>query len=258
MRHLLLILLLAATAWPQAQAENPTDDTARARALIHKMIQAMGGEAYLSYRDYTQEGRTASFSKGVPTGGNAPFWRFWVWPDKDRIEFTKQRDWIVIHNGDKGFETTFRGTREEDPKDLNNYRLRMPYQTEKVLRQWINAPGTAFFYDGRGIAEAREVEKVTVMTADNRSVTFAINTENSLPVSKSYTVRDPKTGDRTEEEEIFDNWRMLQGINTPHSLTWKRNGEMTRQRFIKTVTYNVGLNDALFNPKLDYDKTKRY
>jgi len=36
-----------------------------------------------------QEGRTYSFFQGRPNSAGNPFWRFWKFPDKDRLELTK-------------------------------------------------------------------------------------------------------------------------------------------------------------------------
>src|SRR5437764_7876002 len=104
-----------ANASPQTgtQASSADPGAIKARQLINEMLQALGGDAYLHYTDIEQDGRTNSFYHGQPTGGTAPFWRFYKFPDKERIELTKQRDWIVIHNGDRGTETTLHGTKTE-------------------------------------------------------------------------------------------------------------------------------------------------
>src|SRR5881275_1155963 len=101
---------------PQATPSSPPDANAvKARQLLNQMVQALGGQAYLSYQTIEQEGRLYGFSHGRPVGVGAPFWRFWRWPDKERIELTKQRDIIQIWDCDKGWEVTFRGTRPLPP-----------------------------------------------------------------------------------------------------------------------------------------------
>src|SRR5947199_347816 len=82
-----------------APVQQATDDpgAAKARRLIDQMIEALGGNAYMSYTDMEQSGRTYGFFHGEPSGAGTVFWRMWKWPDKDRIELTKQRDWIIVH-----------------------------------------------------------------------------------------------------------------------------------------------------------------
>src|SRR5712671_780918 len=57
----------------------------KAKQLIDQMIQTLGGDAYLRFTDVTQEGRTNGFYHGTPSGGTAPFWRFYKFPDKERV-----------------------------------------------------------------------------------------------------------------------------------------------------------------------------
>ena len=49
------------------------------------------------------------------------------------------------------------------------------------------------------------------------------------------------------EEEIYDGYRLVQGVMTPFSITRTYNGEMSNQRFLNSVLYNKGLEDSLFN-----------
>src|SRR5882724_10465528 len=60
----------------------------------------------------------------------APFVRYWKWPDRDRMEMWRQRNWIVVYNGNDGNETTFHGTRRIDPKDLKAYLERRSYSLD--------------------------------------------------------------------------------------------------------------------------------
>jgi hypothetical protein len=50
----------------------------------------------------------------------------------------------------------------------------------------------------------------------------------------------------------------VQNIQTPFKITRMKNGEMSAQRFLKTVEYNVGVGDQMFTPPaLQWDKTKK-
>jgi len=212
------------------------------------MIQALGGDAYLHFTDIEQDGRTNGFYHGQPTGGTAPFWRFYKFPDRERVELTKQRDWIVIHNGDRGTETTFHGTRPEDDEAHREYLLREQYSMDNVLRNWVNAPGTTFFYEGTGFTDNHQVENVTVANANNQQVTFSIDEFSHLPVRKSFTVRDPKYKEKDTYADIYSEYRAVQGIQTAHVITRMKNDEMVAQRFLTKVVYNQGLADNLFVP----------
>jgi len=246
------------TANPSTQTSSPADpDALKAKKLIDQMIQALGGDAYLHVQDITQEGRTNGFYHGRPSGGTAPFWRFYKFPDKERVELTKKRDWIVIHNGGRGTETTFHGTRPEDEDANREYKLREEYSMENVLRNWLNAPGTVFFYDGAGFTDNHQVEKVTVANAANQQETFSIDISTHLPIRKTFTVRDPKYKDKDTYAEIFSEYRSIQGVQTPLVITRMKDDEMISQRFMTKVLYNQGLKDDFFVPPTSFGSGKK-
>lgn len=242
---------------PSAQTApaSPTQDenARKARALLDQMIQALGGAAYMNLQDMSQDGRTYSFYHGNPTGAGAVYWRFWRWPDKDRIELTKQRDWVIITNGDNGYEVTYKGTAPQDKDQLQDYLRRREYSLEWVLRKWLKEPGIGLFYDGPTVAERKQANQVTIMNARNESVSIAMDTTTHLPLMKTFTWRDPADRQKNEEYEVYDNYKLIQGIMTPLSVSRGRNGDMMNQRFINTVKYNQNLPDSMFEAHTNYD-----
>jgi hypothetical protein len=253
MRLFLSILLLASVGLAQTDSAPPSQsipvdqaNVQKARAVLNQTIQALGGSAYLNIQDITQEGRTYSFYHGRPNSLGILFWRFYKFPDKDRIELTKQRDVVYVYNGDKGTEITFKGPRPEEAKDLTEYLRRRHFSLEWVLRKWLSEPGVALFYEGQTVAEEKPVEQVTVMNTHNEGVTLYLSTDDHLPVKKTYSWRDPTDKERNIEDEVYDNYREVQGVMTPHTVTRFYNGDMSSQRFMTTVSYNKGIADSQF------------
>ena len=261
MKYALFAILLSASGFAQTSAPKTDLSSAaassgatsvdqlnqnKARALLDQMIQALGGKAYLDFRDVGQEGRTYSFHLGNPTSAGLIFWRFYKYPDKDRIELTKKRDVIEVFNGEKGAEITYKGTRPMDKKDLTDYLRRREYSLDVVLREWIHEPGVALFYEGPTVADQKSVEKVTVMNSRDQAVTLYIDSIAHLPVKKSFSWRDPTDKQLNLEEEGYDNYRLADGIMTPFVVTRYYNGDMSNQRFLTSAAYNKGINDSMF------------
>jgi len=265
MRFILSVLIFSLCAVTSGAAQDSSgsstsqntpaaqENSTKAKTLIDQAVQALGGSAYLNVENMTQQGRTYSFHRGEATNAGVLFWRFVKFPDRERIELTKQRDVAYVYNGDKGYEVTFKGTAALDNKVLDDFLRRRDHSLELVLRKWIKEPGVAFFYDGPAVAANKPAEQVSVMNAKNDSVTLFFDSTTHLPLKKSFTWRDPTDNLRNTEEEIYDAYRNTQGIMTPYSSTRFYNGEMSNQRFLNTVTYNVALNDSMFDAKTTYD-----
>jgi hypothetical protein len=256
----------AAQSNPQSPAEkarsvsadrgNDLENSRRARALLDQGIQALGGQAYLTIHDLEQEGRTYSFHHGQPTSNGVLFWRFVEFPDKERIEVTKQRDIAYLYTGDKGFEITFKGSHAVEKKDLDEYLRHRKFSLDTILRTWTSDPTVAFFYDGNALAGNLPAERITLINSKNEAISLFFDIDTHLPIKKSYTWRDPVDKERNIEEEIFDNYRQVQGVMIPWGFTRYFNGDMQSQRFASAVHINLGLNPAMFDPNSGYDPNK--
>ena len=226
------------------------ENVRKAQAVLNAGIQALGGDAYLNWKTMTQEGRAYSFHHGQPNSMGTLFWRSKEFPDKERVELTKQRDVVDIFNGDNGYEVTYKGIRNLDEKDeLTPYLRRRHYSLDMILRRWLHEPGIALFYEGQTVAAQKEADQVTIMNAKNEAVTLYFDINTHLPVKKSFTWRDPVDKQRNVEEEIYDNYRLAQGVMTPFDLTRTFNGDMSAQSFLTAASYNQPMDANFFDPK---------
>lgn len=281
MRSFLIAVLLTTAALSQTApaptaAKSPVEqeNSAKAKEVIDQAIEALGGQTYLSAQDVTQDGRFYSFFHGESNSVGIAYGLVTKYPDKDRFEVIKLRsyhilfwtvgnvpvkdkaDIVLIHNANKGYEITYKGTAIEEPKDTATYLRRREHSLPLVLRQWIHEPGVALFYVGTGVAEGKPAQQVTIMNARNESVTLWIDDHTHLPIKKSYSWRDPSDKLRNVEDEVYDNYKPVQGIMTPHSVTRYMNGDMSNQRFVNTISYNQNPPDSLFEASVTYDPKK--
>lgn len=231
----------------------PLDDNGRkAKALVDQAIQALGGQTWLTIRDREQQGRGYAFHHGRPSGTGAVFWSFAQFPDKERVELTKERDVAELYIGDKAYEITYKGARPFDPKDLEDYLRRRKFSLETVLRTWVTDPGVAFLYEGNTIAAQHPALQVTLINSKNEAVTLFFDADTHLPVKKSFEWRDPVDRQKNLEEEVYENYRPVQGIMAPYNVTRFFNGDMAGERFFNAVSINQGLDQAMFDPNSGY------
>ena len=277
MKQLPIILLLLAfvpalASWSAGQAAPSSPNSAsdagpsipvdlensrKAKALLEQAIQALGGPAYLGIRDMQQAGRAYSFHHGRPTSNGVQYWRFTEFPDKERIELTKERDIAQVYTGDKGYEITYKGAHPMEDKDVTEYMRRRRFSLDTLLRIWVNDPTVALFYDGNAIAAEHPALQVTLINAKNEGVTLFVDADTHLPLKKTFTWRDPVDKQRNREEETYDNYRLVQGIMTPYGYTRYFNGDMASERFLNSASYNQGLDPAMFDPNSGWNPNKQ-
>jgi hypothetical protein len=282
LRHSLVLFLLLAVGAAQtstvAQKPIPEGETSgKARLLVDKAIEALGGQAYLTARQRSEGGRFYNFFQGKSNSVGTPFRFFDSYPDKDRLEIIKRgnylvpiplvgiivvthqvkdkNDFIIIHHGDRGYEITYKGTAAEDGKATADFLRRRQHSLDWVLRKWINEPGVAFFYEGATVTDNKPAEQITVVTAQNDSVTLFLDQSTHLPIQSRFSWRDPLDKLKNVEEVIYDAYKPVQGVMTPHSLTRFMNGQMSYQHFLTSVSYR-DLPDSLFAATVTYDPRK--
>jgi hypothetical protein len=252
---------------------NDSDNARQARAVLDQTIQTMGGQPYLTYENRSETGRYYRLYHGRTSGTGIPYNYYIEYPDKDRFEVIHIKDihiipgtidvgnikvknkfdLVLIHNGDKGFETTYKGTAAQDKEDLQNYLRRRQHSLEYVFRKWIRDPNVALFYEGPSVVDGKETEGITLLNSQNDSVSVYLDQNTHYPVKISYSWRDPKDKQMNVEAEVYDSYKLVQGIWTPHSITRYFNGETSQQRFVTTASYNLKLPDSLFEAAVSYN-----
>jgi hypothetical protein len=281
MNRLFLVLLLctlaAAQTAPTSAAPGPpvsindSDNARKARAVLDQAVQSLGGQPYLTYENRKEEGRYYPLYHGRTNSTGIPYNYYVEYPERDRFEVIHTKDIFLIEgqvgnvkvknkfdivqifNGDKGYETTYKGTSAIEPLDLENHIRRRQHSLEWVFRKWIRDPNVAWFYEGPKVVDGKETEGVTLLNSQNDSVSVYLDQNTHFPIKISYSWRDPKDKQKNVEDEIYDNYKLVQGIWTPHSVTRYYNGETSQQRFINTASYNQQLPDSMFEAAVTYD-----
>ncbi len=245
-----MVLSLAGSAG--APAQNPTtmmpaQSAAKAREIIDRTIQALGGQAYLAVRDSTMELRLAQFGTSGELEGFTRVWDFNLLPDKNRSEYYKQRNIIYVYNGDKGWVMDRAGVEEATAVALEQFQDNLKKDLGNLFRFRMKEDGLIFRYGGTDLLDLKQVEWVEVIDRERRQFRFAVEKSTSLPIRAVYSTRDPETRVRYEEVEYLSNYHNVQGVQTPLQVARERNGRKIYQAFIESCSYNTGLTEAFFS-----------
>lgn len=230
--------------------------------LLKEMVEALGGDAWLNKQTVTIEGQTAAFFQGQPTGSVVRFveqkkFACGAASELSRVGFLTVRGMIapgmkkdIVHiwTADNGYEFTYKG-RTTLPQDLvTDYLRRRAHSIDEVMRTWVKAPGVMVMYDGIGTRDRHQIDKVSVLSANNDAVTIELDHDTHLPLDRNFKWRNEQFKDYDRDDEVYGDWRAYQGIQTPMNVTRYHNGDMADQTFYTKVTFNLPMTESLFDP----------
>jgi hypothetical protein len=257
---------------PSAAPPTPPGQTSeqRGHALLDQMITALGGDAWLNRATIQTEGRGSSFFHGqpnpyiiefhdlvrLPASGKPQAERVGFLTDKSMIFPGKKIDVVQIWKDGHGYEVTYKGQTELPKDQVDDYYRRQAHSIEEVVRNWIHAPGVMIVSEGAGMVERRLVDKVSILTASNDAVTLELDAATHLPLRRTFQWRNPQFKDFDEEQETYDDYHVFQGLPTPMTVTRYHNGDITNQRYLTKITYNLGADPSLFDPAVVVPKLK--
>jgi hypothetical protein len=242
-------LLLAA---PHATRTQTGDDAGaknakQARVALDAMIQALGGQAWLDLKSQERQGHIAAFFRGEPDPGTTKFWEFHAWPDHDRTEYTVHRDVVQFYIGRQGWEVTYRGKKPLPQEQVDDFLRRRDHSIETAVKVWLKDPNTILIYEGQRLAERHLAEQVTLISAQNESITIQMDVQTHLPLRRTFQWRDPLYKDKNTDAEEYADYHPVDGLPTAYSITRYKNDEMTRQLFLDKVSYNQTLDADFWN-----------
>jgi hypothetical protein len=254
LRTLALAVLLPAlcgAAAPRAAAQNPDMlmpevSAAKAKELLQQMIQALGGPAYLRVRESVCDGRLAQFGHNGDLTGYQNFRDFWRYPDKNRTEYTKKRNFVELFAGDAGWTLDKGGVSEEPAGAVTDFQEQTKKDMDNLLRLRLNEEGMSFRYGGSDVVDLKQVDWVEIVDRERRTFRIAVDRESHLPVRCVVVTRNDMTRERTEEITFYSNFQTLDGVETPMQIARERDGRRSFQVFYLECHYNTGIPDELF------------
>jgi hypothetical protein len=256
-----------ASAIPSAADTPMTNIQGRGRELMQQMVEALGGAAWMDRKDWEIEGRQATFYEGKPHDEVPQFeeyYRLHPFGERDIIitHFgvfiaTNHRDIADVWTADNGYEVTFKGTNPLPAKDVAEYQRRRAHSLDTVVMDWMKQPDIDIEYDGPDTESRHLTDKISLFTVNDDSVTLELDAGTHLPLSLSYQWRDPLYKDFNTDVTQFDDYHVIQGIETPFAVTQLHNGEMVSQRFVTKVAYNLNLPADLFDPNRPLTKNTK-
>ncbi len=226
--------------------------------LMKQMVAALGPK-WMGLHNTLEEGRTSGFFHGESNGSIGDFRTLRTVPTSmtdpglQRTELTKKHNVVDILLPDQYWEITYRGKRLIPPEEYLSTFRRRDHSLDEAVRVWWHQPGLVLLSGGEKMVERHLIDEITLLTEANDNITLDMDAETHLPFRVAFTWRDPLYKDNNEDAEEFADYHPIDGIPTPLNESFYHNGEMTSQRYLTHVSYNVSVAPDAF----DVDATVR-
>jgi hypothetical protein len=235
-------LLLGAASESRLRAEqNPAEVPSRidpkAQQVLDRVIQALGGPAFLNVKRLTTRGRIFSITDGS-TSGFAPFESAMEYPDKRRFTFGKKPPVILINNGDQAMELDRYGRIAQTPEQARRWRISNRYSLENLLRLRIHEPGILIQQGGVDFVDNVATQALEMVDAQATQLKLDLHRQTFLPVSVTYRVRVPETGDWDEFADVYSDYKNIEGVMTPMHIARFLNDERVSEIFRSSAHYD--------------------
>jgi hypothetical protein len=234
-----------------SQSNYLQESEAKAKEILSKAIQALGGEAYLKLQDVQRMGRFYQFRKDDLKGAGH-FLAYEKFPSKSRFELGKKGEIVNINDGDKGWKIEYKVVKDQSPEEIENFKIGLKHNLDYILRYRLDEPGMRLRYLGKTRANLDELEGVQLIDQDNDRMKIFVNAATFLPTRMDF--RSPAFGKRgpTDDERHYYNYHAVEGVQFPYSTVRFANGFKASEFQVESVKVNLALPDAFFTP--DYKK----
>ena len=263
------LLLFWIVAWgtsANGQDLLPEQSAEKAQQVLQQVIAALGGQAYLSVRDTTCEGRIAQFGSNDELMGFTLFRDLWTLPDKNRTEYISKGEhtilgfligaedmsithggvMVTVFNGGEGWMLDKAGVSNQPEDVVKLFSEQLKTGMNNMLRVRRNEPGVEAHYAGTDIIDLKEAEWIEFTDHEHRNLRLAVDRSTHLPLRWVVTTRDPETRQYSEVITTYTQYISMDGVKTPLSLARSRDDRKLTQIFLTACKYNTSLDAQLF------------
>jgi hypothetical protein len=216
----------------------------RARQVIDRTIDALGGDAFRQMPGRLETGRAVSFYADEISGlSPAKIYTRYLPAEPGRVLRMVQRqvlgkkdDETILLSAEEGWDITYRGARALTEDRLAQFRESVLLDVFYILRARLDEQHVSFFSRGTDVVENQPVHIIDFYDADNRSTTIWIHSSTYLPTRQLVNRWDASIKDRTEDITRFTKYRDAgNGVMWPFAVQRERDGEKTFQLFSDSV-----------------------
>lgn len=220
---------------------DPEQSSAKAKQILKQLIDALGGQRYLTIKTSECEGRQAHFGHNGEMSGFTVFKDYWSYPDKRRSDLAKKGNIIDLFIGNEGWTLDRSGVSEEPATAVTDFQEALKRDPNNLLRYRMNEEHLLITYGGNAVVDLRPVDWVEIVDSEERRYRLAVDQSTHLLVRCVVSVKDDVTGERREDVALYTNYQPKDGVQMPMQISRERDGRRVSQVFYEDCHYNPNL-----------------
>ncbi len=232
---------------PSNSTPPPSRIDPKAQQILDRVIQVLGGPAFLKVKRLTTRGRIFSI-RNEATSGYAPFESYVEYPDKRRFSYGNKPPVVLINNGDQAWELDRMGQTSQLEEQLRRWKVSTYYSLENLLRLRIHEPGVLVQMGGVDFLDNVATQSLNMVDAQATEVKLDLNRQTLIPVSVTYRVHDPKTGEWNDFADVYSDYKNIDGVMTPMHIARFIDGDRVSEVFRSFAHYDDDYPATYFQP----------
>lgn len=216
----------------------PSRISPKAQELLDHAIQALGGPAFLSFKNISTTGRVFAFSRGQMAGVE-PYKSTYEPPDKRRFTYGKGKPVTLINNGDQAWELDQYGVTHQLPEQVRQWKIVNRYSLDNLFRSVIKQTGVLILDHGVDFVTNQPVYVIDIIDAQNVHIRLYLGKSTYLPLRTTYRVQDSITQDWDDYVDDYSDYQNVSGIQTPMNIGRRMNGDRIGEVYRSSARYNT-------------------
>lgn len=227
---------------PRPSTPDVTADP-NAVAVLKRVVDAKGGlDALKKVRTVVAEADTTFHVNGPPLSSKTR--TYVIYPDKFRVDAKVQgADVVQVFNGGNAWARDPAGVHDAPPGMREDFAASVRRDMIPLLVAAAEGKLTVRLLPDEGTG-GQVLKVLEVSGAGLPPVKLYVDSE-SLVVRQSFQTPAPD-GKRVQAEEVFSDYRAVDGVQVPFRADVRRNGTLILSRTLTNVTFNSPLDDTLF------------
>lgn len=240
---LVVVLFLAASSITFSQQ---TADPEKAKAIVDKAVQTLGGERYLQIRTQVGKGKFSVLREGGVVSFQS-FLDIIVFPDKERTEFKESGSrTIQVNNGNTGWIYDGAQERLKDMSEAQvaDFKRGIRTSLDNLLRGGWNGDAELSYVGRRPATLGKRNDVIKLTYKDGFFIEFEF-ADDGTPQKSIYTRTNPE-GEEVKEEDRYAQFIEVGGIRSPFVIDRFTGGKQSSRINFESIEFNKSIPESIF------------